>query len=100
MTDCERVWFSSPGAFIYFYSFIHTCTHCLGHYSALSPTTSLSPPTPFFQVESVLPFSLILLKRRHKHNKEDKSFLPVEIRVVILVLLPCTNVLHPKLIHL
>jgi hypothetical protein len=29
--------------------------------------------------EPVLPLSLILLKKRHKHNKEDKAFLPVEL---------------------
>jgi hypothetical protein len=34
----------------------------------------LPPPTLFLQAESVLPLSLILLKRRHKHNKEHKAF--------------------------
>jgi hypothetical protein len=38
---------------------------------------------PCFQAEPVLPLSLILLKRRHKHNKEDKVFLLVELRVAI-----------------
>jgi hypothetical protein len=44
-----------------------------------------------------------LLKRRHKHNKEDKAFLLVELRTTIqrfLALLSCTHVLQPKLIHL
>jgi hypothetical protein len=35
------------------------------------------------QAEHVLPLSLILLKRRHKHNKEDKAFLLVELRIAI-----------------
>jgi hypothetical protein len=30
-----------------------------------------------FQAEPVLPLSLILLKRKHKHNKKDKQFLLV-----------------------
>jgi hypothetical protein len=38
---------------------------------------------PHFQAEPVLPFSLILLKKRHKHNKEDKAFLLVELRIAI-----------------
>jgi hypothetical protein len=49
-----------------------------------------------------LPLSLILLKKRHKHNKEDKAFLLVKDRYTerFLELLSCTNVLQPKLIHL
>jgi hypothetical protein len=46
----------------------------------------ISSPTPFFplfQAEPVLSLSLILLKRRHKHNKEDKAFLLVELRIAI-----------------
>jgi hypothetical protein len=34
-------------------------------------------------VETVLLFSPILLKRRHKHNKKDEAFLIVEIRIAI-----------------
>jgi ribosomal protein RSM22 (predicted rRNA methylase) len=50
----------------------------------------ISPPCPHtlpcpsqFQAGLVLPLSLILLKKRHKHNKEDKAFLLVELRIVI-----------------
>jgi hypothetical protein len=62
----------------FFYSLIHMCTHCLGHFSH-----PLSPTPPHFQAESVLPLSLILLKRKHKHNKKDKAFLLVELRIAI-----------------
>jgi hypothetical protein len=44
-----------------------------------------------------------LLKRRHKHNKEDKAFLLVWNKDSyierFLALLPCTSALQPKLIH-
>jgi hypothetical protein len=40
-----------------------------------SPSLPLPPP---FQAEPVLPLSLILLKRGHKHNKKDKVFLLVK----------------------
>jgi hypothetical protein len=87
--------------FLYFlYSFIHMCVHCLGHFSpppalspfpppCLPPPHPVSLPHPFchspscFQAEPVLSLSLILLKRRHKHNKEDKAFLLVELRIAI-----------------
>jgi hypothetical protein len=36
-----------------------------------------------FQAGPVLPLSLILLKKRHKPNKEDKAFLLVELRIAI-----------------
>jgi hypothetical protein len=67
--------------FIFFYSFIHMCIHCLGHFSPLPPvpTPSTQPPH-HFQPEPVLPLSLILLKRRHKHSKKDKAFLLFELR--------------------
>jgi hypothetical protein len=49
-----------------------------------------------------LPLSLILLKKRHKHNKEDKAFLLVKDRYteIFLALLSCTHVLQPMLMHL
>jgi hypothetical protein len=50
----------------------------------------ISPPCPLplfpllqFQAGPVLPLSLILLKKRDKHNKEDKAFLLVELRIAI-----------------
>jgi hypothetical protein len=57
----------------FFYSFIHMCIHCLGHFSPLPPP-SLSPSfPPQFQAGPVLPLSLVLLKKTDKPNKEDKA---------------------------
>jgi hypothetical protein len=66
---------------------------------------SFLPPLPYpprFQAEPSLPLFLILLKRRHKHNKEDKAFLLVKNSYTerFLALLSCTNVLQSKLTHL
>jgi hypothetical protein len=48
------------------------------------PFPTLSPLfTPQIQAGHVLPLSLILLKKRHKHNKEDKAVLLVELRIAI-----------------
>jgi hypothetical protein len=63
--------------FVCYCSFIHMCMHCLSHFSTLPP----SPPQ--FQAGPVLPLWLILLKKRHKHNKKDKAFLLVELRLAI-----------------
>jgi hypothetical protein len=45
--------------FILFY-FIHMCIQRLGHFSPLPPTPSLTPLTPRYQAETILPLSLIL----------------------------------------
>jgi hypothetical protein len=66
----------------FFYSFIHMCIHCLGHFSPC-PAPPFFPPPPHFHAEHVLPLSLILLKRRHKDNKKGKAFLQVELRTAI-----------------
>jgi hypothetical protein len=70
--------------------FIYSHVHTLGHFFTLphplpSPTLYpiLYPPRPQLQVGPVLPLSLILLKKRHKHNKEDKEFLLVELRIAV-----------------
>jgi hypothetical protein len=89
--------------FIFYYSFIHRCVYCLGHFSPLPPSPTFSPLLPHFQAEPVLPLSIILLKRRHKHNKEDSifvSWVKHSYTERFLALLSCTNVLQPKLIHL
>jgi hypothetical protein len=69
--------------FFFVYSFTHMCIHCLGHFFPLPPSLTLSLFPPHFQADPVLPLSLILLKTRHKHNKEDKAFLLVELRIAL-----------------
>jgi hypothetical protein len=73
---------------------VHTL---FGSFLPLPPSPTLSPPSPAqFQAGPVLPLSIILLKKRHTHNKEDKAFLLVELRIAIqrfLTLLSCTRVM-------
>jgi hypothetical protein len=45
------------------------------------PTLSLLPLQ--FQAGPVMPFLLVSLKKRDKHNKEDKVFFLVELRIAI-----------------
>jgi hypothetical protein len=59
---------------------VHTL---FGSFLPRPPLLPSLPIPPRFQAESVLPLSLILLKRRHKHNKKDKVFLLIELRVAI-----------------
>jgi hypothetical protein len=66
-----------------FYSFTHMCIHCLGHFSTLPPPPPSPSFPPQFQAGPVLPLLLILLKKRQKHNKEDKVFFLVELRIAI-----------------
>jgi hypothetical protein len=68
----------------FFIIHLFTCAYIVW---AISPP---GPPLPPFapvprevQGGGVLPLSLVLLKKRHKHNKEDKVFLLVELRVTI-----------------
>jgi hypothetical protein len=73
-----------PSFFLSFFcSFIHMCIYCLGHLSTLPPSPPFPPPPTQFQAGPILPLSLILLKKRHKHNKEDRAFLLVELRIAI-----------------
>jgi hypothetical protein len=55
----------------------------LGHFSRLLPSSTLSSLPPQVQAGPVLPLLLVLLKEREKHNKEDKVFLLVELRIAI-----------------
>jgi hypothetical protein len=86
--------------FYYYFSFTHMYIHCLCHFS---PMPHL-PPSPLFprqfQAGPVLPLSLVLLKKRDKHNKEDKVFLLVELRIAIRKIPSIAFVLWPMLIHL
>jgi hypothetical protein len=53
---------------------LFTCAYIVWVISPPCPLPhSLPPSPPHFQAEPVLPLSLILLKKRHKHNKEDKE---------------------------
>jgi hypothetical protein len=89
--DCSFVFFRVYATGIYlfiyfmllFYSFIHMCIYVwvISPPCPLPPSPPLTPP--HFQAEPVLSLSLILLKRRHKHNKKDKAFLLVELRIAI-----------------
>jgi hypothetical protein len=78
--------------FTFYYSFIHMCIHCLGHFS---PTPPSPPFPPQFQAGPVLLLSLVLLKKRDKHNEEDKVFLLVKdsYTEIFLALLSCTRVM-------
>jgi hypothetical protein len=96
---------SSSLSFTIFLKIIHlfTCAYIVCVISSPSPSPSPTPcSSPHFQADPVLPLSLILLKKRHKHNKEDKAFLLLKDSYTerLPALLSCTNVLHPKLIHL
>jgi hypothetical protein len=59
---------------LFIYSHVHTL------FGSFPPPTAL---LPHFKAEPVLPLSLILLKRRHKHNKKEKALLLVELRTAI-----------------
>jgi hypothetical protein len=67
---CVHIYITYGNLFIYwtfFYSFIYMCIHWVTSPPRPLPLPLLPTP-PHFQAESVLPLSLILLKRRHKHN--------------------------------
>jgi hypothetical protein len=75
---------SHESKFIYLFVFIHLFTYAYIVWVISPPDPPQSAPhPPGFQAEPVLPLSLILLKRRHKHKKKDKAFLLVELRVAI-----------------
>jgi hypothetical protein len=57
---------------LFIYSHVHTL---FGSFLPLPPLPHLLPSVPG---SPVLPLSLILLKKRHKHNREDKAFLLVK----------------------
>jgi hypothetical protein len=70
--------------FLYFLKlFIYSHVHSLFGSFFPHATTPFLHSHPQFQAGPVLPLSLILLKKRHKHNKEDKTFLLVELRIAI-----------------
>jgi hypothetical protein len=72
--------------FIYFLIIhIFTCAYIVWVISDPRPSSPFPSPRspPQFQASPILPLLLILLKKRHKPNKEDKAFLLVELRIAI-----------------
>jgi hypothetical protein len=64
--------------------YLFTCAYIVWVISPPCPLSHPSPPTPpEFQAGPVLFLSLILLKKLHMHNKKDKVFLLVELRIAI-----------------
>jgi hypothetical protein len=81
------VWFYSSVQMINFsisFSFFKLFIYS---YSVIYPPCSPPLPSPLspsqFRADPILPLSLILLKKRHKSNKEEKAFLLVELRIAI-----------------
>jgi hypothetical protein len=93
----EAVLHSSITEFAFFF-LIHLFTYA---YIVWVISPPCSPPPPFppflpqFQADSVLPLSLVLLKKRDKRNNEDKVFLLVKdtYSEIFLALLSCTRVM-------
>jgi hypothetical protein len=65
---------------LFIYSHVHTL---FGSFLHSFPLPHSYPHPSQFQAGPVLPLSLILLKKRQSHNKEDKAFLLVELRIAI-----------------
>jgi hypothetical protein len=67
---------------IFFIIHLFTCAYIVW---VISPPCPPPPPSlplsPQFQAGPVLRLSLILLKKRDKHNKEEKVLLLVELRI-------------------
>jgi hypothetical protein len=62
--------------YLFIIIYLFTCAYIVGSFKPPHPPSpTLSPRSPsVFYEEPVLSLSLILLKKRHKHNKEDKPF--------------------------
>jgi hypothetical protein len=58
------------------YSFIHTCIHCLGHFSSLPPLPPLLPASLPGRTCSALITNFV-------EEKEDKAYLLVELGIAI-----------------
>jgi hypothetical protein len=86
--------FSDTLSFLLIHLF--TCAYIVWVISAPYLLPHPLPSSPLqFQADPVLSLSLILLKKRHKHNKEDKAFSLVKDSYTerFLTLLSCTHVL-------
>jgi hypothetical protein len=72
------------GSCAFFFILLFICAYIVWIISPPCPPPPLcSPFSPQFQAGSVLPLSLVLLKKRDKPNKEDKAFLLVELRIAV-----------------
>jgi hypothetical protein len=62
--------FATPLSFLafWFFSFIHMCIQCLGHFSSLPPASSFPSPPYSLASRQKLFLSLILLKREYKQQ--------------------------------
>jgi hypothetical protein len=56
--------------------------HTLGHFSTLDPSFSYAPP-PSVPGKSCSTLITNFVEKLHKHNKEDKAFLLLELRIPI-----------------
>jgi hypothetical protein len=78
-------------------SFIHMYIHCLGHFSPLPPSLTLPPLRTSVPGRSRSALLLTdFVEERHKHNKEDKVFLLVMLRLyrkipTITPMYPCVT---------
>jgi hypothetical protein len=90
--------FKKPSRWFFKNSFIHMCIHCLSHFSPPAPLPP-HPPSLLGRTCSALISNFVEEKTQHK---KDQAFLLVKCSYMerFLALLPCTNVLQPKLIHL
>jgi hypothetical protein len=71
----------SQSSFFYYYSFIHMCIHCLGHFSLL-PLPPPSSPPPSRQ-NLFCAFLQFRWRVEISNNKKDIAFLLAEIRTAI-----------------
>jgi hypothetical protein len=80
--------------FPFLYSFIHMCIHCLGHYSLLPPTPSLSTPLPS-RTCSALFSNFVEDINSNKKQRIFASWDKDSYTERFLALLSCTSVLQP-----
>jgi hypothetical protein len=62
---------------------LFTCAYIVWVISLPFPFPPFPSTPPQFHAGPILPLSLILLKKKHKHNKKDKALFLVELRIAI-----------------
>jgi hypothetical protein len=84
MQCCKLPFFHNIININFFFLFIYSHVHTLfGSFLHPAPFPHPVPPSPPQFQGPILPLSLFLLKKRHKHNEEDKAFLLVDLRIAI-----------------